>query len=144
LRPADAGGGPTKVRCDVANNVKWSDERIRRIAGALLRTGVLAAALIVAVGGAIYLARHGHEKTSLAVFRNEPREYKTVGGILTNAETFHGRGLIQLGLLVLIATPVAQVAMSVLGFARERDFRYVVIGLIVLAFLAYGLLDGRV
>ena len=41
----------------------------------------------------------------------------------------------QLGLLVLIATPVVRVAVSVVGFSRERDALYVAITLAVLAIL---------
>jgi uncharacterized membrane protein len=44
-----------------------------------------------------------------------------------------------LGLLLLIATPVARVAFSVIGFALEKDWMYVVITLIVLALLIYSL-----
>ena len=50
-----------------------------------------------------------------------------------------GRGIIQLGLLLLIATPVARVVFSVIGFVRQRDFVYVVLTLIVLAVLLYSL-----
>jgi uncharacterized membrane protein len=47
--------------------------------------------------------------------------------------------MIQLGLLFLIATPVARVAFSVYAFMRERDKTYVIITLIVLAILLYSL-----
>jgi uncharacterized membrane protein len=50
-----------------------------------------------------------------------------------------GRGWIQLGLLLLIATPVARVAFSVYAFARQRDFLYVGVTLIVLTVLLFGL-----
>jgi uncharacterized membrane protein len=53
-----------------------------------------------------------------------------------------GRGLIQLGLLFLIATPIARVAFSIVGFAIERDRMYVVFTLIVLAILLYSLLGS--
>ena len=53
-----------------------------------------------------------------------------------------GRGVIQLGLLLLIATPIARVAFSVVGFALERDRMYVVFTLIVLAILLYSLLGS--
>ena len=46
-----------------------------------------------------------------------------------------GRALIQLGLLLLIATPVARVAFSVFAFERQRDWTYVGITLFVLAVL---------
>jgi uncharacterized membrane protein len=42
-------------------------------------------------------------------------------------------------LLLLIATPVARVLFSVLGFGLERDWMYVVITLLVLALLVYTL-----
>jgi uncharacterized membrane protein len=49
--------------------------------------------------------------------------------------------VIQLGILVLIATPVARVLFSMLGFALERDWMYVVITAIVLALLLYSLIS---
>ncbi len=52
--------------------------------------------------------------------------------------------MIQLGLLLLIATPIARVAFSVVGFAIERDRMYVVFTLIVLAILLYSLLGSGV
>ncbi len=47
--------------------------------------------------------------------------------------------MIQLGLIVLLATPVARVAASVIMFAVERDRTYVVITLVVLGVLLFGL-----
>ena len=52
---------------------------------------------------------------------------------------FHGQAIIQFGLLLLIATPVARVAFAAIGFAMERDYLYVVITLIVLVVLLYSL-----
>jgi uncharacterized membrane protein len=54
----------------------------------------------------------------------------------------HGRGWIQLGLLLLIATPIARVAFSIVGFSIERDRLYVVFTVIVLAILLYSLLGS--
>lgn len=53
-----------------------------------------------------------------------------------------GRGLIQLGLLILIATPVARVVFSVFAFAQQKDRLSVGVTLLVLAILRYSLL-GR-
>jgi uncharacterized membrane protein len=55
-----------------------------------------------------------------------------------------GRSLIQLGLLLLIATPIARVVFSIVGFAIERDRMYVAFTLIVLAVLLYSLLGSGV
>jgi uncharacterized membrane protein len=50
--------------------------------------------------------------------------------------------VIQLGLLLLIATPVARVAMSLVAFILQRDRVYVVVTLIVLAVLIFSLTGG--
>jgi uncharacterized membrane protein len=117
----------------------WTDERLEGLLGTVLRWGVLSAALVVAVGAAVFLARHGAEQPQYQVFRGEPSDLKTVPGILRDAFTGRGRGLIQLGLLLLIATPVSRVVLSVAVFAAQRDRRYVLITLIVLVVLLYSL-----
>jgi len=120
----------------------WRDRRIEIILGNLLRTGVLISAAVVLLGASIYLSRHAHEPADYRVFRGEPSEYRTITGVIQNVIVGRGRGqgLIQLGLLLLIATPIARVAFSVVGFAIERDRLYVAFTLLVLAILLYSFL----
>jgi uncharacterized membrane protein len=117
----------------------WRDRRMALILGNVLRAGVLLSAAVVLCGGCIYLSRHAHEPASYRVFRGEPSEFRTIRGVIRSAMNGRGRGLIQLGLLLLIATPIARVAFSVAGFAIERDRMYVGFTLIVLAILLYSL-----
>ena len=119
------------------------DQRLDELMGELLRTGVLLAALVVLVGGVVYLTRHGMAVTNYQVFRGEPSELCTISGILHEALALRGRGLIQLGLLILIATPVARVAFSFFAFLYQRDWLYVVVTLMVLGLLLYSLLGGH-
>jgi uncharacterized membrane protein len=84
--------------------------------------------------------RHGRSRADYRVFRGEPSELRGVGGILRNAIALRSGGIIQLGLLLLIATPVAGVAFSIFGFAQERDRLYVVVAATVLLILAYSLI----
>lgn len=120
----------------------WSDERLARWIGNLLRVGVGTAAAVVLLGGVLYLARHGAETPSYRVFQGEPTQFRTVGGIFGAAHHLGGRGIIQLGLLLLIATPIARVAFAAVGFAMERDRTYVLVSLIVLATLLFSLAGG--
>ncbi|MFZ3368535.1 MAG: DUF1634 domain-containing protein, partial [Candidatus Sulfotelmatobacter sp.] len=69
-------------------------------------------------------------------------DLRSVGGILRDAVALRGRGIIQLGLLLLIATPVARVAFSIFGFAEERDRLYVIVASIVLLVLLYSLIGS--
>jgi len=110
------------------------------IIGNILRFGVMAAAAVVAVGSVIYLVRHGGEPVALGLFRGEPDDFRTVTGIIHSALALRGRGIIQFGLLILIATPVARVAFAAVGFVLERDWLYSVVALLVLGFLLYSLL----
>jgi len=118
------------------------DQRIDQIMAILLRSGVLLAASVVFIGGVVYLSRHDLPTLNYRVFQGEPQELRTVSGILREAGKFHGRGLIQLGLLILIATPVARVLFSVVAFIYEKDWTYVAITMIVLALLCYSLFGG--
>ena len=122
----------------------WRDRRIEVILGNLLRTGVLLSAAVVLLGASIYLSRHAHDPADYRVFRGEPSEYRTIRGVIQSVIVGRGRGqgLIQLGLLLLIATPIARVAFSVAGFAIERDRLYVAFTLIVLAILLYSFLGS--
>ena len=122
----------------------WDDHRIEVILGDLLRSGVVLAAAVVLWGACIYLSRHAHEPTDYRVFRGEPSDFRTISGVIQSVISGRGRGLIQLGLLLLIATPIARVAFSIVGFALERDRMYVVFTLIVLAILLYSLLGSGI
>jgi uncharacterized membrane protein len=122
---------------------QWTDQIVEQWIGNLLRAGVTLAAAVVLVGGGIYLARYGRATPQYHVFRGEPADLRAISGIVKKALAFHGRGLIQLGLLLLIATPVARVAFSVAAFAIQRDRLYVVVTLIVLAVLVYSLAGGH-
>jgi len=120
----------------------WEEDqkRVEGIIGQMLRTGVVIAALVVLAGGVLYLTHHGSTAISFRQFKGEPAELRSIMGICRDALTFHSLGLIQLGILVLIATPVSRVVFSVFAFAEERDWMYVGITLIVLALLLYSLL----
>jgi uncharacterized membrane protein len=117
----------------------WSDNKVEAMMGNLLRVGVVTAAAVILIGGLLYLFRHRASMPGYHVFRGEPADLRSLRGIIGDAFSLHGRGIIQLGLLLLIATPVARVAFSVLAFMRQRDWVYVVVTLVVLSLLIYSL-----
>lgn len=121
---------------------KWDDRRIDAIMGLLLRSGVILSAAVVTIGGIVFLWRHGAEPVDISQFHGEPPFLRDPIGIVRDALTLGGRELIQLGVLLLIATPVARVAFSVYAFARQRDGFYVLATLLVLTILLYGLFAG--
>ena len=121
----------------------WTDQVVEEWIGNLLRAGVTLSAAVVLFGACVYLVRHGHEMPHYRAFVGTPEDLRSVPGVWKNVLAFKGRGLIQLGLLLLIATPVARVAFSVVAFAIQRDRLYVVLTLLVLAILTYSLAGGH-
>jgi uncharacterized membrane protein len=88
------------------------------------------------------LAQHGGEPESHHVFRGTEAVDRFMPRIVQGAIGLRPRSIIQLGLLLLIATPILRVAFSLVGFAIERDRAYVIITSIVLAVLLYSLISG--
>lgn len=119
-----------------------NDQRLETIIGGLLRTGVMLAAGIVTIGGLLYLYRFHATRVSFHSFAPGGSDIRTVSGILQSAAHFQSTGLMQVGLVLLILTPVARVAMAVLGFALERDRLYTIVSLIVLVILALSLVHA--
>jgi uncharacterized membrane protein len=115
----------------------WNDEGLERIVSRLLIAGVLLSAVVVLLGGACYLARYGHETADYHVFREVSPQYRSPQGVIHAISPYNCAAVIQLGLLFLIATPIARVAFSLAGFAFERDWTYVAITSIVLGVLIY-------
>ncbi len=115
-----------------------NDQRLENIMGNLLRTGVILSALVVLAGG-IRFARHSTESTDRRTFHGEPAELREPVPIIEGAFRLDPRAMIQAGLLLLIATPVARVVFSALAFALRRDWIYVGLTLFVLAVLLYSL-----
>jgi len=119
-----------------------TDRSIERTISVLLRAGVLISGLIVLAGGAYFLAAHGGEPANYHVFASQPAVDRIIGKIVAGAFAGRAQSLIQFGILALIATPVLRVAVSLVGFAIERDAKYVAITALVLALLLFSLLEG--
>jgi uncharacterized membrane protein len=116
------------------------DRRLESIIGQLLRAGVLLSALIVTAGGILYLFQQHAAHADYHHFVAGGTEIRTVSGIVQSAAHLSSAGLIQAGLLLLILTPVARVALAIVGFALERDRFYALVSLIVLVILVFSLI----
>jgi len=121
------------------NSQHWNDGKMRDIIGTLLRIGVFTAALLVILGGGLFFIQHPNEVFDYTTFKGEPARFREVHLILKESFNLRGRDIIQLGLLVLIATPVARVIFSLIGFLIEKDWIYVALTSIVLLILSFSL-----
>ena len=122
---------------------RWSDHAVEQIIGRLLQIGVLLAAAVVLFGAVLLLVNHGGNPASYSEFRGEPSELRTVTGIVRGAASMHAAAIVQLGLVLLIATPIARVGFTLVAFVLQRDRTYVWITTLVMILLLFGLVFGR-
>ncbi|MGH7533354.1 MAG: DUF1634 domain-containing protein [Gemmatimonadales bacterium] len=112
------------------------------VIGSILRWGVVVAAIVGALGVAGEIIVRA---AATPDFRHFTGDAATgLPAIVIGVAQGHARAIMQLGIALLIATPIVRVALSLVAFTRERDRTYVLITTMVLALLLYGLLGGSV
>ena len=120
----------------------FTDKQMDLAIGKLLRFEVIFSAIIVFFGSVLYLRNPIRSAPKYGHFLAESTSLQRIAGVLRGAVHLDANSVIQLGLLFLIATPVARVAFCVAGFARQRDRLYIVISSAVLLILIYSLIQG--
>lgn len=121
---------------------RWSDQRMETAMGQMLRAGVMLAAAVVLAGGVLYLWQAHGPRPDYRVFHGVDAPLKSLAGIWHGAIAGNSHSMIQFGLLLLIATPIARVLFAIGGFAAEKDTLYVGVSLFVFAVLMYSILHG--
>lgn len=118
---------------------KVSDYDLESVMGKLLITGVIISGSLILAGGIFYMIQEGLSIPHFKTFRGVPSNLRSVKQICYGFVHLDSLSIIQMGLLLLIATPIARVIFSVIGFLFEKDYLYVLISLIVLAIIAYSI-----
>ncbi|MGZ3938857.1 MAG: DUF1634 domain-containing protein [Flavisolibacter sp.] len=118
---------------------KIQDRDIENSMGSLLRYGVLTSLSVVLIGAVFYLLQHGSEAPNYNKFVGEPKRFSEIKQVWNSAWHGRGRSIIQLGLFILIATPIARIVFSIIGYILERDYLYIIITLIVLGVILFSI-----
>ena len=105
----------------------------------VMRYGIVLASAIVITGCVIFLINYGSVKPEYSKFTGEPEQFTNVVRIISSISSTNGKGLIEFGLVVLIAIPVLRVLFSVISFAAEKNKQYIYITLGVLILLLFSL-----
>lgn len=119
----------------------WQQRDMERMIGKWLRAGVFLSATVALLGGILYLIQV-HEIPDYKTFHGAAAQFRHLPGILHGVAVFDGASIIQLAVVLLIATPILRIAFSVLAFAIEKDRLYVIITLIVLCIILFGIFSG--
>ncbi|GAA3976850.1 DUF1634 domain-containing protein [Mucilaginibacter dorajii] len=120
-----------------------ADQDIEQLIGLQLRYGVITASVIVLLGGLIYLYQSGSSgMPSYHTFIGTKAGFTTANEIITGLKTINAKSVIQLGVIVLIATPILRIAFSLIGFILEKDRLYIGITFIVLSVMMISIFGG--
>jgi len=120
-----------------------ADTDIEKIIGLQLRYGVVIASLIVLIGGIFYLVQQGQGAIPpYHTFAGENAGYTSLLQILKCIGAGQAKGIIEAGVVVLIATPILRIAFSLVGFVLEKDRLYIIITTIVLSVMLFSIFGG--
>lgn len=117
---------------------RFSDRAVETAMGLVLRVGVAIAAALVAAGGIAYLIGSAGSTAHYHTF-GVAQTYITPAAIVHGALALEPTGIIALGLIVLVLTPVARMVFALYAFGLHRDRLYVMLTVIVLIVLSIGL-----
>ncbi|WP_222538473.1 DUF1634 domain-containing protein [Pedobacter polysacchareus] len=123
-------------------NKKVTDYDMEQLIGQVLRYGVLTSGIIAIIGGIWYLIQSGSGIPNYTSFSGEPAGYTSLTGIIKGLAAGSAKEIIQLGVVILIATPILRIVFSLFSFILEKDRLYIVITLIVLLIIIFSMFGG--
>lgn len=122
-------------------------ERVEKIISRVLFAGALAALTLIVAGTITSFTHHPDYATSPSALPKltSPGEntMQTILEVEAGILNLRGRAVVMAGLLLLILMPVVRVAVTIIVFAHQRDWIYVVLTTIVLALLIVSFLLGK-
>ena len=102
----------------------------------MLRAGVSLAAVVVFIGGLLYVSQAHGVAPDYRDFHGIPSPPDRIPPLMVGHH-LDSRSIIRVGILLLVATPIMRVAYCVYGFAAQKDKIYIVVSSIVLTVLLY-------
>jgi len=145
MESKEISNSPVSIKADrrEGKTGRIKDKDIQAIIGWILRVGVAVSMLIVVVGGVLFIFRHGHSIPAYKPFKGVPLFIHDIHGIINGVLDFRGQAIIQLGITLLIATPIIRVAFSAVAFLLEKDYLYTIITVIVLLIILGSMISGH-
>ena len=123
-------------------NKKITDYDMQQLIGQVLRYGVLISGCVAIIGGILYLWQKGAGMPDYVHFNGEPAGYTSLTGIIKGLAHGSSTEIIQLGVVIMIATPIIRIVFSLFSFILERDRLYVIITSIVLCIILFSMFGG--
>ncbi len=115
------------------------DEQVEALIGQVLRIGTMLSCGITFIGLCVFMVHNASAIPHYHIFLSGLGQFYGPHTLLQHVMHGQATALMELGILLLIATPVARVAFLVAAFGLERDGMYVGVSGLVLAILLYSI-----
>lgn len=119
-----------------------TDKEMELSIARMLRFGVILSAVLVSLGGIVYLRHPLLTAPAYGHFVLESGPLRRIPAVLRGTLHLDAKSIIEFGILLLIATPILRVGFCIAGFVRQKDRLYVLISTSVLLILIYSLIQG--
>lgn len=116
----------------------FKDNNLQVVIGQLLRIGVIVSMAIVITGLMLFLAQYGRQIVNYQSF-NESAVFD-LRDFYNRLCHFESTAIMDLGVMALIATPIARILFTFVGFWREKDRLYMLIAFLVLCVMLFSVL----
>ncbi|SFM89545.1 Uncharacterized membrane protein [Chitinophaga sp. YR627] len=119
---------------------KFDDIDLATVIAKALRTGVISAFACMLTGGIAYLIKHGNDQSRFTTFTLTRIK---ISDIFSGLSFLDSRSIVYAGLILLIATPVMRILLSVFSFVLEKDYFYTAVTLLVLLIIFFSIISGH-
>ncbi len=106
-----------------------TDYEIESLISRLLKVGIALSSIIVILGGVLFLLHEGDIPVKYHIFLGEPDYLKDLGDVERSALEGQPVAIIQWGVILLIATPIARELLCFIGFLLRGEWKFVFITL---------------
>lgn len=113
----------------------FSNQKAEWVIGWILLVGISVSALIILSGGILFLIHHGHD--NIQILLQNTSTYKTLPEIVNALMTMKATSVMELGILMLVATQVLRVGLLAIFYIAIRDMMFTSFSLFILAMLLY-------
>jgi uncharacterized membrane protein len=135
-------------REDVSDDVDRRVRNVELLISRLLRGGVVSSLVVVILGTVVTFAHHRSyfsSSSDLDALTDDTASFPhDLAAVAHGVAHFNGPAIVVAGLLLLIATPVIRVAISIAAFRYQSDRTFTVITSIVFTLLVVSFVLGRV
>lgn len=119
---------------------KFGEKDMQILVGNILRIGVLLAMIVVIAGLALFIYANGSNKAQYGTFVEGG--HAGMAALWSGIKAGNANAIIELGVILLIATPIARILFALIGFWLEKDRLYMIISLIILCVMAVSIFTG--